>query len=117
MSDKFGELCQPKRSGVESESMIRTIRALINVAMTIVELLLSSRLILKFFVVNPRTPFVAYVYRLTAPLTSPFVGIHADWKYSGFALDFPTLAALIVYVLIGSLILGMLSSLRRKADA
>ncbi len=51
--------------------MFRTIRAFINIAITIIELLLSSRLILKFFVANPRTPFVAWVYRVTAPLVSP----------------------------------------------
>ena len=97
--------------------MFRTIRTFINIAMTIVELLLCSRLILRFFVVNPRTPFVAWVYRATAPLVSPFVKIHADWKYSGFILDFSNLAALIVYVLIGSLILGVLSSFSRRTDA
>jgi len=97
--------------------MFRTIRAFINIVMTVVELLLSSRLILRFFVVNPRTPFVAWVYGITAPLVSPFVKIHPDWKQSGFVLDFSTLAALIVYVLVGFLILGMLSSFRRKSDA
>ena len=96
--------------------MFRTIRAFINIAMTIAELLLCSRLILKFFVANPRTPFVAWVYRGTAPLVSPFVGIHRDWRYSGFVLDFPTIAALIVYVILGSLILGILSALTSKPD-
>jgi uncharacterized protein YggT (Ycf19 family) len=90
--------------------MFRTIRAFISIVITITELLLSSRLILKFFVANPRTPFVAWVYGITAPLVSPFAKIHRDWRLSGFVLDFSTLAALIVYVLLGSLILRMLLS-------
>jgi len=96
--------------------MFRTIRAFINIAMTIAELLLCSRLILKFFVANPRTPFVAWVYHGTAPLVSPFVGIHPDWRYSGFVLDFPTITALIVYVILGSLLLGILSPFTKKPD-
>lgn len=97
--------------------MFRIIRALINIAMTVVEVLLSCRLILRFFVVNPRTPFVAWIYGITSPLVSPFAKIHPDWRYSGFVLDFSIVAALIVYVVIGSLLLGMLSPFTRKPDA
>jgi len=97
--------------------MFRTISAFVGIVITIVELLLSSRLILKFFAANPRTPFVAWVYGVTAPLVSPFAKIHPDWRLSGYVLDSSTLAALIVYVVIGGLVVRMLlSPFRRKTD-
>jgi uncharacterized protein YggT (Ycf19 family) len=97
--------------------MFRAISTFVSIVITVVELLLSSRLILKFFVANPRTPFVAWVYGVTAPLVSPFAKIHPDWRLSGFVLDSSTLAALIVYVLIGGLILRLLlSPFRKKTD-
>lgn len=97
--------------------MFSILRAFIDMVLGIVELLLASRLLLKFFVVNPRTPFVAWIYGVTAPLVSPFAKIHKDWRYSGFVLDFSTVAALIVYVLAGCMILRILSSFSKNACA
>ena len=88
--------CRYRQGKVKNGSMFRTIRAFISIVITIIELLLSSRLLLRFFAANPRTPFVAWVYGVTAPLVSPFAKIHPDWRLSGFVLDFSTLAALIV---------------------
>ena len=96
---------------------MRILRTFIDIVLTIVELLLASRLLLMFFVVNPRTPFVAWIRGVTAPLVSPFAKIHEDWRYSGFVLDFPTLAALIVYVLVGCIILWILSSFSKNTCA
>ncbi len=94
--------------------MLRIFRAFIDIVMSVVELLLSARFILRFFAANPRTPFVAWLYSVTAPLVSPFAKIHPDWRYSGFVIDFSILAALIVYVIIGFLILRILSSFGKE---
>jgi uncharacterized protein YggT (Ycf19 family) len=85
--------------------MFRTLRAFINIVVGTIELLLTLRLIFKFFVVNPGTPFVAWIYGVTAPLAAPFSKILPDWKISGFVVDFATVAALIVFALAGSLLL------------
>ena len=85
--------------------MFRIIRAFINIVVGIIELLLSIRLIFKFLVVNTGTPFVAWLYGVTARLVAPFAKILPDWKFSGFVVDFATLAALIVYAIAGYLIL------------
>src|SRR5580658_7910978 len=85
--------------------MFRIIRTLINLVVGIIELLLSIRLIFMFFVVNSGTPFVAWLYRVTAPLVAPFAKILPNWKVSGFVVDFATVAALIVFALAGSLLL------------
>ncbi len=96
--------------------MTRIIRALINIVVGTIELLLTFRLIFKFLTVNSETPFVAWIYNVTAPLVAPFAKILADWKFSGYVVDFATVAALIVFALAGSLLL-MIFSYPRKETA
>ena len=96
--------------------MFRIIRALINFVAVIIELLLTIRLIFKFLVVNAGTPFVAWIYGITAPLVAPFAKILPDWKFSGFVVDFATLAALIVYAIAGYLILMILPYSAKEPD-
>ncbi len=88
--------------------MFRIIRAFINIVVGIIELLLTFRLVFKFLVVNAGTPFVAWLYGVTALLVAPFAKINPDLKFSGFVVDFVTLAALIVYAIAGYLILMIL---------
>src|SRR5580700_10632423 len=85
--------------------MFRILRALINIVVGIVEVLLTFRLIFEFLVVNTGTPFVAWLYGVTAPLVAPFSKILPNWKFSGFVVDFATVAALIVYTLAGYVLL------------
>lgn len=94
--------------------MIRILRALINIVVGIIELLLTFRLIFKFLAVNPETPFVAWIYEVTAPLVAPFAKILPNWKFSGFAVDFATVAALIVFALAGGLLLLIFSHPRKE---
>ena len=96
--------------------MFRIIRALINIVVGIIELLLTFRLIFKFLVVNAGTPFVAWLYDVTARLVAPFAKIIPDLKFSGFVIDFATLAALIVYAIAGYLILMIFSSSGKETD-
>jgi uncharacterized protein YggT (Ycf19 family) len=96
--------------------MFRIIRALINFVAVIVELLLTCRLILKFLVVNTATPFVAWIYSITAPLVAPFTKILPNWKFSGYVIDFATLAALIVCAVVAYLILMILPLSGRESD-
>jgi hypothetical protein len=55
-------------------------------------------------------------YGVTAPLVAPFAKILPNWIFSGFVVDFATVAALIVFALAGSLLL-MLFSYPRKEPA
>jgi hypothetical protein len=96
--------------------MFRILRTLISIVFGIIELLLSIRLIFKFLVVNAHTPFVVWIYGITARLVAPFAKILPDRKFSGFVVDFATLVALIVYVLIGYLILSIFSYSRNRAE-
>ena len=96
--------------------MFRIIRAFINIVLGIIELLLTFRLIFKFLVVNAGTPFVAWLYGVTARLVAPFAKILPDWKLSGFVVDFATLAALIVYGIAGYLLLMIFPYSRKETD-
>ena len=89
--------------------MIRIFRALINIVVGIIELVLAFRLVFKFLTVNPETPFVAWLYGVTAPLVAPFAKILPNWKLAGFVVDFATVAALIVFALAGGLLLMIFS--------
>jgi uncharacterized protein YggT (Ycf19 family) len=97
--------------------MFRTLRAFINIVVGVVELLLTFRLIFEFLVVNTGTPFVAWLYGVTAPLVAPFSKILPNWKISGFVVDFAVVAALIVYALAGYLLLMLFSPSRKVASA
>jgi uncharacterized protein YggT (Ycf19 family) len=89
--------------------MFGIIRTLVNIVVGVIEFLLSLRFIFEFFTVNVSTPFVAWIYSVTAGLVSPFARIVPDLKLGGFVIDFATLAALIVYVLVGYLVLQIFS--------
>ena len=95
--------------------MFRILRAFVNIVVSIVGLLLTLRLICEFLVVNTGTPFVAWLYGVTAPLVAPFAKILPNWKFSGFVVDFGTVAALVVFALAGSLLLMLFSDSRKVA--
>jgi uncharacterized protein YggT (Ycf19 family) len=95
--------------------MLRILRTSINIVVGIIELLLTFRLIFMFLAVNIDTPFVAWLYGVTAPLVAPFAQILPNWEFSGFVIDFATVAALIVFALVGGFLLMICSYSRRKA--
>ena len=97
--------------------MSRILRNLINFVVGIVELLLTARLICEFLVVNTGTPFVAWLYNITAPLVAPFAKILPNWKFSDYVVDFATVAAIIVFAIAGSLLLMLFPYPRKVAVA
>lgn len=67
-----------------------------------VSLFLALRIILKLFGANTAAPFVNWVYETSEPLISPFRGMFPHPVLTGgFVIEFSTLFALLVYVLIG----------------
>jgi YggT family protein len=94
--------------------MFRILRTLINLVVGIIELLLTIRLICQFLVVNTGTPFVSWLYGITAPLVAPFAKILPNWKISSFVVDFATVAALIVFALAGALLMALFPCSRKE---
>jgi YggT family protein len=93
--------------------MFRILRNFINFVLGIIELLLTFRLIFEFFVVNADTPFVGWLYGFTAPLVAPFSNILPSWKFSGFVVNFATVAAIVVFAVVGSVLLMLFPYSRR----
>ena len=96
--------------------MFGIVRTLVNIVFGIIEFLLSLRFIFKFFAVNSSTPFVTWIYSVTASLVSPFARILPDGKISVFVIDFTTLAALVAYAIAGWLILMIVPHSGRRTD-
>ena len=94
--------------------MFRILRALISFVVGVIELLLTFRLVFEFLVVNTGTPFVAWLYDVTAPLVAPFSKILPNWKVSGYVVDFATVAALIVFALAGGLLMMLFPYSRKE---
>jgi len=92
------------------------LRTFVNIARSVIEIALCFRLILKLLAVNPRTPFVAWLYGATERLVAPFANILPNWKYAGFVVDSATLAALIIYAIAGSLLMAILPHPRKGPD-
>jgi uncharacterized protein YggT (Ycf19 family) len=95
--------------------MFKMLRTFVNIVIWVVELLLTFRFVFEFLVVNTGTPFVGWLYGVTAPLVAPFAKILPNWKIAGFVVDFATLAAIVVFAIVGSLILMLFPYPRKVA--
>jgi hypothetical protein len=91
--------------------MYTILRAFTKIFVGIIELLLTFRLIFKFLAVDTSTPLIAWLYHVTAPLVAPFSKILPNWKFSGFVVEFATVAPIIVFAIAGSLLLMLFTDL------
>lgn len=73
----------------------------------VIEALIAIRFVLKLLGANAAAPFVAYMYAVTAPLVSPFVGIFGAFQTNGSVLEPHSLVALIIYPLLAWLLLKL----------
>ena len=95
--------------------MFGLLKSLINIVFSIVEFLLGIRLLLKLFGANAGAPFVRWIYDTTAPLLEPFRGAFSSPVLEGrYVLEFNTLFALIIYLLVSYLLLEFLEFVRRS---
>jgi YggT family protein len=97
--------------------MFGIVRFIINIVITIIELLLAFRFVFKLLTVNPSTPFVAWIYSITERFVAPFAKILPNAKFSGFVIDAPTLVALIVFGIAGSLLMWVVPHSHRETEA
>ena len=66
----------------------------------VVNAFLITRFILLLLGANNDAGFVTFVYNITAPFVSPFVGIFGEPTYGQFMIEWSSLLAIIVYSLI-----------------
>lgn len=97
--------------------MTRIIETIISFIFGVIEFFLGFRFLFKLFGANESAPFVRWLYGITEPLIYPFRNIFPAPRLEGiYVVEFTTLAALLVYILIGYLIIHLLSSTRRVTD-
>ena len=66
----------------------------------VIETLLAFRIILKLFAANPYSGFTSLIYALSDPFALPFYGIFRITAVSGSVLEWTTLFAMIVYLIL-----------------
>jgi len=90
----------------------RFLLSLVNIVLSIVELLIGLRIILKFFGASQGAPFVQWIYETTDPLLLPYLGMFPSPKLTGgFVIEFSAVFGFILYALIGSLITEFVETL------
>jgi uncharacterized membrane protein len=68
--------------------------------LSILEIMLGLRFVLKFIAANAASGFAAFMYGITKPLIAPFVGLVSTPKSGGTILEVTTLIAMAVYALL-----------------
>ena len=66
----------------------------------IVEALLVIRFVLKLLGANAEAGFASLIYRITAPLVAPFVGLFGTPQLNGMVLELESIVAIVVYGLV-----------------
>lgn len=85
---------------------------LINLVASLVEGLLSLRVVLKLLGASTVAPFVRWVYETTQPLLAPFSGMFPSPRLpEGIVIEFTALFALMVYAFIGYLATELIKTL------
>jgi len=95
------------RQGVES---------LVHFFVTVAELLLILRVVLRFFNGNPDATFVHWCYASTATLLEPLRGVFPSYNVvnRGWVVDYVALFAMAVYAIAGWLVVSFMASRAAK---
>lgn len=92
--------------------MFRIMVIFINFIVGIIEVFLGFRFLFKLFGASQSAPFVNWLYATTEPLLNPFSGIFPSPVLQGrYLVEFTTLVALLVYMLIGYLLIQLVMAL------
>ena len=66
----------------------------------VIETLLTFRFVLKALAANPLSGFTNLIYTLSAPLVAPFVGIFRTTVTQGSVVEWSTIVAILVYLVL-----------------
>lgn len=76
------------------------VRQAIYLVFGIVQVLIVIRLVLRLLGANAEAGFASLIYRISAPLVAPFVGLFGTLQFNGIALEVEALVAIVVYALV-----------------
>jgi uncharacterized protein YggT (Ycf19 family) len=85
------------------------VASLVHFFVSVAEILLLLRVVLRFFNGNPDASFIHWVYTNTAPLLEPLRGIFTSTSvaHRGWVVDYPALLAMALWAVAGYLVLGL----------
>jgi len=87
---------------------------LINIVLSVVQIIVGLYIVLKMFGAAD-VPFVRFIYNISAPLLSPFVGIFQPITFlDRYMLDLSAVFALIIYSAIGFLLMRLALLIERR---
>lgn len=66
----------------------------------VIEVLLAFRVLLKLLAANPGSGFTQFIYGVSAPLAVPFLGVITSSTVGRSVLEWSTLLAMIVYLVV-----------------
>ncbi len=94
----------------------QTVEWMVNLFVGLAELLLTLRVVLRFFNGNPDATFVHWAYSNTAVLLEPFRNVFTSsgMVERGWSVDFVALFAMAVYAAAGFFVVSLLRWSRRK---
>lgn len=93
-----------------------TVTSVVTLIFTVLEVLLLLRFIFKLAGANANQALIAFLYRITEPLTRPFQGIFPEAQ-APIALDIPALLAIVFLFLIGALIVALVRAIMGPRSA
>lgn len=68
--------------------------------LSLLEVLLAFRFVLKFLGANAQAGFTSFIYALTWPFTTPFLAVFSRTTVQGSIFEWTTLLAMLVYWMI-----------------
>ena len=75
--------------------------------LSVLEVLLAFRFVLKLMAANPEAGFTSFVYGLSSMFTAPFLAVFPRTVVEGSIFEWTTLLAMLVYLLIAYAIIQL----------
>lgn len=102
------ERTRPRKQLTDRQVALRKFTSIIWWFTGLLEALLGIRIALRVLAANPGSPFVNFVYGVTAPFLWPFRGLAAAPTAGGSVLEVSSVIAMLVYLIIAWMVVELL---------
>lgn len=106
------QVYQPSVAQVEAVRSFK-IQQIVYFIVGAIAVLLAVRFVLLLFAANNTAPFVNFMYTITQPFVYPFQGIFGEPVFGASVVEWASLVAIAVYMLIGAGIVKLVNIARR----
>lgn len=96
--------------GATTVTPVWTVTSVVTLIFTVLEVLLLLRFTFKLAGANANQPLIAFLYRVTEPLTRPFQGIFPE-PQGPPVLDIAALLAIVFLFLVGALVVALVRAI------